>query len=82
VAFFRWYFLRNPKDSRRFNLFLQAGAGAGIYYFYGEKAETSPLFLGEGLFGIRMQLGKRFFIEPYIRGGYPSLWGAGIVIGG
>lgn len=80
AAFFRWY----PFTSGgRFSLFAQAGGGAGFYRYYDEtKTEDQILILGEGMLGVRIRLGRRFFIEPYVRGAHPSLWGAGIAIGG
>jgi hypothetical protein len=74
AAFFRWYFLR--KES--FNLFVQADAGA---YLILEEGELTPLFDGGLRVGIRIPLGKRFYVEPYGRGGYPFVFGVGVMAG-
>jgi hypothetical protein len=32
--------------------------------------------------GMRIPLGERGFVEPYLRAGYPFLWGGGVAFGG
>jgi hypothetical protein len=59
-------------------LFVQAGAGAAFYF----KDGVLGYFLGEGVLGYRAPLGDAgWYIEPYLRGGYPFLAGAGIMFG-
>ena len=57
----------------------------GAVMFLGESEITFPAEKGSFSIGItagwRFPLGSRFFIEPYIRGGYPYLGGAGISTG-
>jgi hypothetical protein len=67
VLLARWYFPLLP----RFSLFAQAGAGLSVFF----QTDTSKMFfLGEGGAGARITLG-RFYLEPYMRFGYPFLTG-------
>jgi hypothetical protein len=58
--------------------FIQINAGPVFF------SESKPEFSGYGTIsaglaaGWRIPLGKRFFIEPFIRGGYPYLAGGGL----
>ena len=75
---FRWNFYDFSKikewDSGFF-IQLEGGAVFGL-----KESEPSKLFmyaLGEAAFGYRFTI-NNFFIEPYLRGGYPVIWAIGI----
>jgi hypothetical protein len=72
-AFVRWYF---KKFSSAF-LFLQADLGASIIF---SESAVYPLMMGGITGGIRFPL-NHWYIEPYVRGGYPFMVGAGANIG-
>ena len=75
AAMFRWYFLSKQHNG----LFVQADAGAYLVF---EKDEEYPVtFLGGLRGGIRLPLGKKFFVEPYGRVGYPFMFGVGAIAG-
>ncbi|EMB47744.1 hypothetical protein [Treponema denticola] len=75
---FRWNFYDFSKIKERdsgFFIQLEGGAVFGL-----KESEPSKLFmyaLGEAAFGYRFTI-KNFFIEPYLRGGYPVIWAIGI----
>jgi hypothetical protein len=69
----RWYFT----DFFGGRVFAQADLGATLII---EDAQLRPLALGGLALGIRFPLGA-WFVEPYVRGGYPFLWGAGVSAG-
>ena len=75
---FRWNFYDFSKIKERdsgFFIQLEGGAVFGL-----KESETSKLFmyaLGEAAFGYRFTI-NNFFIEPYLRGGYPVIWAIGI----
>ena len=77
---FRWNFYDFSKIKERdsgFFIQLEGGAVFGL-----KEREPSKLFmyaLGEAAFGYRFTI-NNFFIEPYLRGGYPVIWA--IVISG
>jgi hypothetical protein len=73
AALFRRYFPRNTHTG----FFVQADLGA---FFFIEDKEMTPLFLGGLRGGFRMPLGK-FYVEPYGRLGYPSVFGVGALAG-
>jgi hypothetical protein len=73
LAFFRYYLplgIAGP--------FAQAEAGAAVYF---EHGLAYPAFSGGLALGWRFALGRRFYIEPLFRGGYPFAWGAGLTAG-
>ena len=78
TGFFRWYPLN------KFGLFIQAELGTMIYF---EDSNSSPAFQGGFAAGWRFLFpqnsgaGMNFYLEPYVRGGYPYLWGGGILMG-
>ena len=74
AALFRWYIL--SKDHT--GLFAQADVGAYLIF---EDGEIEPMFMGGIKAGIRLPLGKMFFIEPYGRMGYPFVFGVGALVG-
>jgi len=75
---FRWNFydfLKIKKWDSGFFIQLEGGAVFGL-----KESEPSKLFmyaLGEAAFGYRFTI-NNFFIEPYLRGGYPVIWAIGI----
>ena len=75
---FRWNFydfLKIKKRDSGFFIQLEGGAVFGL-----KESEPSKLFmyaLGEAAFGYRFTI-NNFFIEPYLRGGYPVIWAIGI----
>ena len=75
---FRWNFydfLKIKKRDSDFFIQLEGGAVFGL-----KESEPSKLFmyaLGEAAFGYRFTI-NNFFIEPYLRGGYPVIWAIGI----
>ena len=77
AVLFRWNFYDFTKfktcDS---GFFVQAEGGVSLGW-NGKTAKPFVFGLGEGTFGYRFAV-KNFFIEPYIRGGYPVIWAAGI----
>ena len=73
AAMFRWYFLN--KDN--LGLFAQADLGVSLVLDDG----LSPKFLGGLRAGMRIPAGANFYVEPFVRGGYPFLIGAGVMAG-
>ena len=75
---FRWNFYDFSKIKERdsgFFIQLEGGAVFGL-----KESEPSKLFmyaLGEAAFGYRFTI-NNFYIEPYLRGGYPVIWAIGI----
>ena len=75
---FRWNFydfLKIKKRDSGFFIQLEGGAVFGL-----KESEPLKLFmyaLGEAAFGYRFTI-NNFFIEPYLRGGYPVIWAIGI----
>ena len=79
---FRWTFYdfaaKPRKDS---GFFIQAEGGA--VFGQNNKTADSKLWifgLGQASFGYRLMI-NNFFIEPYIRGGYPIAWAVGLTGG-
>jgi len=72
---FRMYFFENYANSR---LFMQLAGGPAIY-FPKEEAVSYPAKIGHASIGLavgwRFLLGKYFFVEPSINGGYPFIVG-------
>jgi hypothetical protein len=58
--------------------FVQAELGAFTFF---EDGESYLTFLGGLALGWRFVIGKNWYMEPAVRGGYPFIWGAGISIG-
>jgi hypothetical protein len=86
-AFFRWYFLQSFMPiARKYNFFVQ---GEGGIVFQREPIRTSKHEpyevvpgLGGGLVvGTRISLKPNWYLEPYVRTGYPWLWGVGATVG-
>ena len=77
-AFFRWYFL----NSYHRGLFAQINAGGNIILIEEDSPYEAPIALVTDMrVGYRQPIAKDFYIEPYIRGGYPVQWGAGLIFG-
>jgi hypothetical protein len=72
-AQFRWYFMGKGHSGP----FAQADVGA---YLILEDGLT-PMFDGGLRAGIRLPFGRRFYVEPYGRGGYPFVFGIGAMTG-
>ncbi|MDR1306386.1 MAG: hypothetical protein LBK74_02280 [Treponema sp.] len=73
LGFARYYFLKTLP----FPLFVQAGAGL-ITLFEGDRRVSSVL--ADGSLGIRFPI-KKFYTEQYVRFGWPTGFGFGLVIG-
>ena len=76
---FRWNFYDFSKIKERDSGFFIQLEGGAVFGLKG-KREPSKLFmyaLGEAAFGYRFTI-NNFFIEPYLRGGYPVIWAIGI----
>ncbi|MDR0585770.1 MAG: OmpA family protein [Treponema sp.] len=74
MAFGRYYFTDIPVP---FSLFAQLGAGLIVLY---EEGRSVPSVLADGSIGIRFPLNK-FYTEQYIRFGWPTGFGFGLVLG-
>jgi len=76
LAHFRVYLLRARNNNT--GLFLQAEGG--VVFFSYEKFETADNLAPVGglCAGWRFPLGKLWYIEPVIRGGYPYIYGVGL----
>jgi hypothetical protein len=72
-VFTRWYF---PEFKGLF-FFVQAGIGTSIFF---ENAAVYPAILGDLSAGLRIPF-KQWYVEPYLRTGYPFIWGAGVSAG-
>ncbi|MCL2805432.1 MAG: hypothetical protein FWD26_05780 [Treponema sp.] len=72
AVFFRFYPL--PK----LRVFIQAELGTYVLY---EEGNTQPTLLGAFVAGVRIPIGSYFYIEPQVRGGYPFIWGGGLIAG-
>jgi hypothetical protein len=69
---FRWYAFPWGKSS----FFFQTDLGSSLIF---EDGKLFPAFLGGLTAGIRIPAGPLFF-EPFVRGGYPFIWGAGAAL--
>ena len=74
AASFRWYVF----GSNRRGIFAQADGGLFVYM---EDVQPRPMFLGGLRAGYRLPVGGRFYVEPYVRGGYPFVLGVGMSAG-
>jgi hypothetical protein len=82
----RYYFLRNEDSLIKhynwmsvFHLFLQAEGGAAA--FIDENNSLRPHFMAGLVAGSRIALSRfgSFYIEPYVRVGYPHIFGVGVL---
>lgn len=74
MAFGRYYFINTPIKKP---IFIQLGGGLALLM---EGARKVPAPLGDVAIGVRFPL-KKFYIEPYLRGGWPTGMGLGVTIG-
>ena len=74
TALFRWYFLGGGHTG----FFVQADLGAFLIL---EDGDLTPMFDGGLRAGYRIALGEMFYLEPYARGGYPFVFGVGVLAG-
>ena len=58
--------------------YVQAEIGCAVFF---EDGGSYPAFLGGLGLGWRFHLGRSFYLEPSVRGGYPFAWGAGLNFG-
>jgi len=73
----RYSFMKNAPAG----LWLQLTAGPALFFDKGERASVPARWgtVSAGLtFGWRFLFGKLFFVEPYIRTGYPYIFGTGV----
>jgi hypothetical protein len=75
-AYLRWYAFAFRAGLR---LFAQADMGAS---FVREKDTAWTPVLGGLSAGLDIPLTKKLYIEPYVRGGYPFAFGAGVAVRG
>jgi hypothetical protein len=77
----RYYFMKSEPST---GPYLQL-TGGPVLFFDREEKNSVPAHYGRisaGLtFGWRFLFGKLFFAEPYIRAGYPYIFGAGVSAG-
>jgi len=78
-------FTLEPRVFFRYNLpfkingfFVQAELGTAVFF---EDSKAYPAFSGGLAAGWRFLFNEKFYIEPYIRGGYPFIWGIGLTAG-
>jgi hypothetical protein len=69
----RWNFFEFEGNA----LFAQADLGLSLVC---EDPQYVSLFLGGVTLGLRFPL-DQWYVEPYVRGGYPFMWGAGVIGG-
>ena len=91
-AFLRWNIFGIPARDpgfyqQYFNFFIQGGGGL-LGSIKGpddidlpNKKKTRSSLLADGGLGVTIPLGKRWVIEPSVRGGYPFIWGAALTAG-
>jgi hypothetical protein len=76
-AMIRWYFLSRNSSGP----FAQAGGGLSFIFWRDDtNDDLVNSFIYGGALGWRFRFGS-FYVEPYARGGYPFMWGGGIIFG-
>jgi hypothetical protein len=76
-VFARWY----AGDVKGLFLFVQAGLGTSVIFEdRSEGRKAHPAVMGNLAAGLRIPL-KQWYVEPYLRTGYPFIWGAGVSAG-
>jgi hypothetical protein len=76
-------FLRVYPFRENEGFFVQAEAGAGLFALNGDftvPAETGRFSVGLAA-GWRFPLGERWYVEPFLRAGYPYIAGGGVSAG-
>jgi hypothetical protein len=85
LLFGRWYFSPILADGvwwrKMFDIFAQAGVGTDAFFKDNEPVLSRALPVFDLSAGARIPLPSHFYLEPFIRGGYPSLFGAGVILG-
>jgi hypothetical protein len=79
----RLYFFELPGDGAIQGPWLQFNSGPALFirtHITEDGYEWGDISAGIS-FGWRFLLRKQFFIEPFIRGGYPFLYGGGLAVG-
>jgi len=71
AALFRWYFIKS--------IFVEADAG--VWLGSEPLKDVDARFLGGLNAGIRLPVARNMYIEPYVRGGYPFMFGVGVMAG-
>jgi len=59
-------------------LFVQAELGTAVFF---EDGKSYPALLGGTAFGWRYNFLGNWYVEPCVRGGYPFIWGVGLITG-
>ena len=79
LFFIRYYFL----DKLCTGPFLQFSGGPLVLFTEDNihLPSSSGAFTAGLIFGWRIPLGKLFYLEPYVRGGYPFIVGGGLSLG-
>jgi hypothetical protein len=81
-TFLRFYIL-SPQNMQRAGAEVFVGAGGGLLVTMNgtdyRNSRGSPE--AAGIAGVRFRLGSNFYLEPYFRGGYPFIGGAGLTLG-
>jgi outer membrane protein OmpA-like peptidoglycan-associated protein len=82
AAFLRFYFL-SPGLMRPGGVEVFLGAGGGVMAVMNgwDVHETRGHPEAAGVLGVRFRLGSRLYLEPYVRGGFPFIGGAGLTVG-
>jgi outer membrane protein OmpA-like peptidoglycan-associated protein len=88
-ALARWYFLQKPDFLKGMSLFAQLEGGMSIFWEevgYPRSNHLPWALVPEPSFALGA--GARFnlpidnlFVEPYVRGGYPIIWGISAIVG-
>jgi nucleoid-associated protein YgaU len=82
APYLRLYFTRNdPEAEKRKFVEIFAQAGAGLSLMYDDTAASRGFPAAVFSAGARLHVSPNWYIEPYLKGGYPFLGGAGIRIG-
>jgi hypothetical protein len=87
LALFRWYFLQSFAPFERTNNFFVQAEGGIVFQrepFATDKHDPYEVVQGWGgglVIGTRISLKPSLYLEPYVRTGYPWLWGAGVLVG-
>jgi hypothetical protein len=94
-VYFRWNFLRLPASwvtaptERTLNIFAQGGVGlygvlvapTSVREISGDDNTSRASILLDGTIGATIPLSPRWHVEPFLRGGYPYIFGAGVTLG-
>jgi hypothetical protein len=73
-AFARWYW----PYLGRFRLFVAGDLGMAVLVHEGDPYAA---FAGGVSAGVRITTENHWYVEPYVRGGYPVIFGAGLMVG-